>query len=177
MCVECPEDGKLSPERRTGVRGACSAFRCHIEIESLYVVCHEGDSFMSNTKKLVMMSFLISLTIVLARFLAIQNDILRISLEFLPIMVAAVLFGPVAGGLVGAIADLIGATLFPAGTFFPGFTISAFITGFIYGMFFYKKQITWLRALLGTFTKLVVVDLLMISTWMCQPGVKREETL
>lgn len=121
---------------------------------------------MSNTRKLVILSFLTALTIVLARFLSFQIQILRISLEFLPIMIAAILFGPVAGGLVGAVADIIGATLFPAGTFFPGFTVSAFATGVIYGLFFYKKQITWIRALLGTFTKLVIVDLLMVSTWL-----------
>ena len=121
---------------------------------------------MSNTRKLVILSFLTALTIILARFLSFQIQVLRISLEFLPIMVAAILFGPIAGGLVGAVADVIGATLFPAGTFFPGFTISAFATGVIYGLFFYNKRITWLRALLGTFTKLVIVDLLMVSTWL-----------
>jgi ECF transporter S component (folate family) len=126
----------------------------------------KGDFFMSNTKKLVILSFLTALTIILARFLSFQIQILRISLEFLPIMIAAILFGPIAGGIVGAVADLIGATLFPAGTFFPGFTISAFATGVIYGLFFYKKQITWMRALLGTFTKLVIVDLLMVSAWL-----------
>ena len=121
---------------------------------------------MSNTRKLVILSFLTALTIVLARFLSFQIQILRISLEFLPIMIAAILFGPFAGGLVGAVADVIGATLFPAGTFFPGFTVSAFTTGVIYGLFFHKKQITLARAFLGAFTKLVIVDLLMVSTWL-----------
>lgn len=121
---------------------------------------------MSNTKKLVILSLLTALTIVLARFLSFQVQILRISLEFLPIMVAAILFGPVAGGLVGAVADIIGATLFPAGTFFPGFTISAFATGFIYGLFFYRKKMTISRAIFGTFMKLIIVDMLMVSTWL-----------
>ncbi|MBR6542410.1 MAG: folate family ECF transporter S component, partial [Anaerotignum sp.] len=34
----------------------------------------------------------------------------------------------------------IGATLFPSGTFFPGFTLTAFITAFGYGFFLHKKQ-------------------------------------
>ncbi len=121
---------------------------------------------MTNTRKLVILSFLTALTIVLARFLSIQIQVLRIGFEFFPIMVAAILFGPIAGGIVGAVADLIGATLFPAGTFFPGFTISAFTTGLIYGLFFYKKQITWARALFGAFTKLIIVDMLMVSAWL-----------
>ncbi len=121
---------------------------------------------MSNTRKLVMLSFLTALTIILSRFLSIQIQVLRIGLEFFPIMVAAILFGPLAGGIVGAVADIIGATLFPAGTFFPGFTISAFTTGIIYGLFFYNKNLTWIRIILAAFTKLVIVDMLMVSSWL-----------
>ena len=121
---------------------------------------------MTNTRKLVILSFLTALTIVLARFLSFQVQILRISLEFIPIMIAAIIFGPIAGGIVGAVADLIGFMIFPAGTFFPGFTISAFSTGLIYGFFFYKKEITWFRAITGTLVKLLIVDLLMVGTWL-----------
>lgn len=121
---------------------------------------------MSNTRKLVILSFLTALTIILSRFLSIQIQVLRIGLEFFPIMVAAILFGPIAGGIVGAVADIIGATLFPAGTFFPGFTISAFTTGIIYGLFFYNKQVTWARALIGSFVKLIIVDMIMVSAWL-----------
>lgn len=102
---------------------------------------------MTNTRKLVMLALLTALTIVLARFLAFQIQILRISLEFIPILIAAILFGPLAGGIVGAVADVLGYVIKPMGTFFPGFTISAFTTGFIYGLFFHKKQITWFRAI------------------------------
>ncbi len=35
--------------------------------------------------------------------------------------------------------DLIGAILFPFGAYFPGFTISAALMGFVYGIFLYKK--------------------------------------
>ncbi|MBN1623933.1 MAG: folate family ECF transporter S component [Clostridia bacterium] len=121
---------------------------------------------MTNTRKLVILSFLTALTIVLARFLSFQVQILRISLEFIPILIAAILFGPIAGGIVGAVADVIGFMMFPTGTFFPGFTISAFTTGIIYGLFFYKKQITWFRAITGTLVKLLIVDLLMVGTWL-----------
>ncbi|HRX42242.1 MAG TPA: folate family ECF transporter S component [Clostridia bacterium] len=121
---------------------------------------------MTNTRKLVILSLLTALTIVLARFLSFQVQVLRISLEFIPIMIASILFGPLAGGIVGAVADVLGYAVKPIGTFFPGFTISAFATGFIYGIFFHKKQITWLRAISGTVVKLLVVDLLMIGTWL-----------
>ena len=51
--VECPEDGKLSPERRIQkIRGAYPAFRCHIEINLLYVVCHKKEIFYVKHKKI-----------------------------------------------------------------------------------------------------------------------------
>lgn len=121
---------------------------------------------MTNTKKLVILSLLTALTIVLARFLSIQTQVLRISFEFFPIVVAAILFGPLGAGITAAIADIIGATLFPAGTFFPGFTVSAFTAGIIYGLFFYNKKITWVKTILAAFTKIIVVDMIMVSTWL-----------
>lgn len=121
---------------------------------------------MTNTKKLVILSLLTALTIVLARFLSIQTQVLRISFEFFPIVVAAILFGPLGAGITAAVADIIGATLFPAGTFFPGFTVSAFTAGIIYGLFFYNKKITWIKTILAAFTKIIVVDMIMVSTWL-----------
>ena len=34
---------------------------------------------------------------------------------------------------------MLGAILFPIGPYFPGFTLTAFLTGMIYGKFLYKK--------------------------------------
>ncbi len=42
--------------------------------------------------------------------------------------------------MITTLADLIGATLFPAGPFFAGFTLSAFLTGLIYGLILYKRE-------------------------------------
>lgn len=121
---------------------------------------------MSNTRKLVTLSFLTALTIILARFLSIQTQFLRISFEFFPIVVAAILFGPMGAGITAAVADIIGAMLFPAGTFFPGFTISAFTTGIIYGLFFYNKKITWIKTVIGVLVKIIIVDMIMVSIWL-----------
>ena len=53
---------------------------------------------------------------------------------------AAVLYGPIAGGIVGAIGDVVSAILFPVGNYFPGFTVTAFLTGAIFGLFLHKKD-------------------------------------
>jgi len=121
---------------------------------------------MTNTKKLVLLSLLTALTVVLARFVSIKSDIVRISFEFLPILLASIMFGPLAGGITAAVADLVGALLFPHGAFFPGFTFSAFLSGIIYGLFLYKKKITWFNAGAAVLAKLIVVDMFLVSLWL-----------
>lgn len=94
----------------------------------------------STTHRLVLMAMLAAVQIVLSRFLSINLWNLKIGFAFVPIALAGILLGPVGAGLTGAVADVIGATLFPSGTFFPGFTLTAFITAFGYGFFLQKKQ-------------------------------------
>lgn len=121
---------------------------------------------MSKTQKIAYAGFLIAATVVLARFLSFRSDLVRISFEFFPIAVAAVLMGPVWGGVVGAAADVIGAILFPHGPFFPGFTVSAFLTGIIYGLMLKMSPITWRRALLTALVKTTVIDLVLVTLWL-----------
>lgn len=92
-----------------------------------------------NTKMLVSSSLLIAISIILSRVMGIMVPIagvsaLRISFGMIPIYVASFLFGPLMGGLVGMISDVIGFMINPiGGAFFPGFTISAILIGVIPG--------------------------------------------
>lgn len=47
------------------------------------------------------------------------------------------MFGPVMGFVCGGLGDLIQFVIKPTGAYFPGWTISAALAGFIYGLFFY----------------------------------------
>lgn len=95
---------------------------------------------LSATHRLVLMAMLVAVQVILSRWLSINLWNLKIGFAFVPIALAGMLLGPVGAGLTGAVADVIGATLFPSGTFFPGFTLTAFITAFGYGFFLQKKQ-------------------------------------
>lgn len=62
--------------------------------------------------RLVICAFLVALSIVCGKFLAIpMGDVLRFSFENLPILFAGLAFGPVAGVMVGVSADLLGCVL------------------------------------------------------------------
>lgn len=112
------------------------------------------------------MGLLICLEVVLTRFLSIQTPIVRIGFGFLPIAAAGILFGPALAGITGAIADILGMIIFPKGAYFPGFTVSAFVSGAIYGLALYKKPISFFRSLLAVGAIIVFVDLFMNTYWL-----------
>ena len=74
-----------------------------------------------NARCISMIGVLVALEIVLSRF-TIHTWNLKIGFSFVPVVVAAIFYGPLAAGLVGAIGDILSAVLFPVGAFFPGFT-------------------------------------------------------
>ena len=120
---------------------------------------------MNRTHRLVLMAMLVAIQVVLSRFLSINLWNLKIGFSFVPIALAGMLLGPMGAGLTGAVADIIGATLFPSGTFFPGFTLTAFITAFGYGFFLHKKQ-DMPRILVAVLFSEIVGTLLLNTKWI-----------
>ncbi|MBQ8970579.1 MAG: folate family ECF transporter S component [Lachnospiraceae bacterium] len=116
-------------------------------------------------KLLPMMGVLIAIEIVLSRFLSINAWNLRIGFSFVPIAIAGMLLGPLPAGIVAAVADVLGAILFPTGPFFPGFTLTAFLTGVIWGIFLYRKQ-TPLRILFAVLINQLILSFLLNSLWI-----------
>ena len=75
----------------------------------------------NSIRKLTMLALLTAMSIVFARVLSISTGFVRFNLGSLPTLLAAVLFGPVEGFAVGAVADMIGGTL-------SGYAINPLIT-------------------------------------------------
>ena len=95
---------------------------------------------MSKNKKIILTSILLASLIVLSRLLSIKTPLLKISLAFIPTILCAIWLGVKWTVLLNVLGDIIGATLFPIGPFFVGYTISTAITGLIYGLILYKKE-------------------------------------
>ncbi len=116
--------------------------------------------------KLVILAMLIALEIIFARFLSFSVWNLRIGLSFLPIVLAAMLYGPVEAGIVGAVSDFLGAIVFPtSGAYFPGFTLTAAVLGVLFGLFLRKKQ-NWLTILLAVLSTQLICTLLLNTFWI-----------
>lgn len=118
------------------------------------------------TYQLIVMAFLIALEIVFTRFLSIQLPIARIGFGFLPVAVTAIMFGPIKAGICYAIGDVLGMLIFPSGMYFPGFTLSAFITGVLYGLILHNREVTTKRAFLAALAVLCSITVVLNTLWL-----------
>jgi ECF transporter S component (folate family) len=85
-----------------------------------------------NTRTLILIALFAAISIILARFFVVYlTNSLRISFGNIPIILASLLLGPIAGGLTAAIADILGASLFSPLSWYPPLTISPVIVGIL----------------------------------------------
>ena len=120
---------------------------------------------LEKTKKLTTVAILVAMHIILSRFLSYSVWNMKIGFDFLPVAVAAVLYGPAAAAAVGGIGDFIGAILFPIGPYFPGYTLSAALMGVVLGLLLRRKQ-TLPRILAAVAVNQWVISLLLTSYWI-----------
>ncbi len=87
-------------------------------------------------KRLSLLAMFIALQIILSKFLMLQlAPSVRLSIDSVPILLAGIWFGPIAGGLVGALADSLGTILFPTGgAYFPLLTVAFLLIGVVSGL-------------------------------------------
>ncbi len=118
-----------------------------------------------NTKKLLYLALFLATELVLSRFLSIQTPIVKIGFAFLPIAMSAVMFGPFWAAACAGCADFLGAILFPVGPYFPGFTLTAILTGLVYGIFLYKNS-SWARVIIAVLIISLVLNLCLDTLWL-----------
>ncbi|WMJ84189.1 folate family ECF transporter S component [Oscillospiraceae bacterium LTW-04] len=116
--------------------------------------------------KIANIALLIALEIVLSRFLSISTPIVKISFSFVPLSMLAMLYGPFYAAAGAAIADIIGVALFPLGAYFPGYTLTAALTGLTYGLLLYQKPKSWGRIVLAVLIVGLVLNLGLNTVWI-----------
>lgn len=102
------------------------------------------------TKTLAYCALLASLSVVLARLIIpMPNASTRFSIEAVPIVLAGMLFGPLAGAMVGFAADFVGCLFTPYG-YNPIFCIPPILYGVFAGLFrhFLGKKVSIPRLVL-----------------------------
>lgn len=129
-------------------------------------------------KKIILSALLLAASIVINRFLSINTSILSIGFTFVPLMLAGIILGPKYSIIIATLADLIGALLFPFGTFFVGYTISAFLTGCVYGFSLYQKDAFkvnkkfFIRLIIATLIVTIVINGALNTLWITMTSKK-----
>lgn len=119
----------------------------------------------NNMNSLVMLASLAMLTaleVVLSRLVpVVSSQQIKVSFAFLPVAIAAYLYGIKGGALVAGVSDVIGALMFPVGEFFPGFTVTAILEGVCFGFFLGKRFDGKMNAFLRSFVPVLITQIVL----------------
>ena len=116
---------------------------------------------------MVTVALFIAIGVVLGFMFSIQlTDFIKIGFSFIANEMTALLFGPVVGGLMGGITDILKFLVKPTGAFFFGFTLNAILGGVIYGAILYHSPISFKRILAAKTVVAVFVNLLLGTFWL-----------
>lgn len=114
--------------------------------------------------RMVVCGMMVALDVVVSRLASLNTGTERIGLALFVVAAVARLYGPWAAAAVHALADIIGAILFPAGgAYFPGFTVAAAIVGVVYGLCYYRTKRWWWIPIAVVSTQLVCT--IILNTW------------
>lgn len=84
-----------------------------------------------NIKTIVISGFLVALNVVLSRVITIPGII---NFGGFPIIFGGIVCGPIVGGIVGAVGDVVSFIVRPTGVFMPHFVLTSALTGIIPGI-------------------------------------------
>ncbi|EXJ24018.1 Substrate-specific component FolT of folate ECF transporter [Alkalibacterium sp. AK22] len=120
----------------------------------------------NRTLGIAIVGLLVAMNISLG-MVGITTPIVRITFAFLPTALIGLLFGPWVGGFGAVLADILSFIIGPGiGGFFPGFTLSAFLTGLIYGLFLHKREVSLKRIITAEVVIALFVNLTLNTLWL-----------
>ena len=104
---------------------------------------------MRNVRVLAFAGLIAALAMILECFpVYLLGPSLKIYFSFLVISLGCRCYGPVVGMMVGAIVDSLGFLLSGYGEpYFPGYLLTAILSGLIYGVGLYRRPLRWWRVL------------------------------
>lgn len=127
----------------------------------------------NRTKKVAFAGMFIALSIVFTRFFSYMVVIggaqaIRLSFGDLPLMLSGIVLGPVYGAFTGVLADLIGFPFNPQGSYFPGFTLSAALSGLLPGLMgkLFQRKWKWLSLTIVISITMIITSLILNTYWL-----------
>lgn len=119
------------------------------------------------TRRLTLAAMLCGLQVILGKMAIGDPSLLKVGLGFIATALIGYCLGPWIGGGVMIVNDIISNTILNTGNmFFPGFTLSAFISGVLAGMFLYGQTVSWQRIFCYEFVQILVSNVLLTTLWI-----------
>jgi len=109
---------------------------------------------------------LLAIQVVLDLFLSFYPlPTVKISFGYLSLGLSGMLLGPVPAMIQGALADILGAVIKPAGAYFPGYTLSGLLSGLAAGLILYQRGHKWYWALVFRLFVCLFINLGLNTLW------------
>jgi ECF transporter S component (folate family) len=128
------------------------------------------------------MAIFIALQIVLARFAGIQvSEGLRVSFEAIPIILAGIWLGPMAGFLVGFLSDFVGTIISGYGVYFLPLAITPILNGVLPGLcyrYIFKENLNLVKCIVMVVVTEIISSLILGTyalTWYFQLFVPNKQ--
>lgn len=90
-------------------------------------------------KEMCVLAMLIAITAILAIYATFRiGNMIKIPFKFISVFITGALFGPIPAAFTALMGDVLNTFLAPVGPFLPQIAFVEFVSGFIYGCFFYN---------------------------------------
>lgn len=123
-------------------------------------------SFGKNIKNICILSVIFACMII-CKIMPIPSGFgnLGLSLTYLFFSLISLIYGPACGLFIGFCSDILGHFINSNGVFFFGYTINSMLAGFIYGICFYKKRITFVNCFIARAIVNIFINTILGSLW------------
>ena len=122
------------------------------------------------SRELCTLAMLLSITFIMGTFFTVRiGETIKIPTKFIPIAISAMLFGPVWGGILGVMADILAYFVNPVGAFLPQITFVEFLYGFTYGIALYRIDRNfsgYFRAIICVILQIILLHFLLTSYFL-----------
>lgn len=120
-----------------------------------------------DTKVLCSCSIMVAMYVVLDMFQIQLAPQIVISFSFIPIAIAGWMFGILPAMLVGGVSDIMSFIIKPTGAFFPGFTVTAILTGAVFGIVMYgaSGKSVWSRTIISKLLVTILLNIGLNTVW------------
>jgi ECF transporter S component (folate family) len=133
-------------------------------------------------RRLTAMAVLVALQVVLARFAGLQiSEGLRVSFEAIPVILAGIWLGPMAGLVVGFLSDFLGTLISGYGVYFLPLAITPILNGVLPGFcyrYIFKENMNLVKCIVMVLLTEIISSLLFGTyalTWYFQLFVPNKE--